>query len=97
MKRTLFSKGNHEVQVGGLNTAKSVYLAADTASDAFAADTVIEVRCESSVWVAIGTAPTATATTDGNALFPAGVSRPFRIDSGNKIIATGAINVTVVD
>jgi hypothetical protein len=110
MKRSLFEKGSEiqvggmdtaNVQVGGMDTANAVVLAAGVASDAFAADTIIEVSASggADVWIAIGTAPTATANTDGNTfLSGSSTTRPFRIDKGNKIVATGgAINVTPVD
>lgn len=99
MKRSLFKDGT-EIQVGGMDTANAVVLAATVASAAFATDTVIEVSASDGVdiWFAIGTAPTATASTDGNTFLAGGsTTRPFRIDSGNKIVATAEINVTPVD
>jgi len=99
MKAFKFFGTNETIQVGGMDTANSVVLDADTASTAFASNAVIEVvPTTTDVWIAIGTAPTATAGADGNCLCPFGSpTRPFGIDKGNKIIATGEVNIRRVD
>ena len=98
MKRARFTGSNETIQVGGLNTDSSVLLAADTASSAFAADTIIEVFPTSGdVYVQIGTSPSAPSKASGNGIIPYGGYRPFRIDSGNKIMASGEIMINVVN
>jgi hypothetical protein len=92
MERARYSN-NETVPIGFPNTDSAIVLAADTASSAFGADVVVRVTpTAGAVWVAIGTAPTATADTNGNHYVDA--AQDLGISSGNKIIATGAIQVT---
>ena len=99
MNPSKFFGTKETIQVGGLDTSRSVVLAADTASTAFTSDIVVEVSAYSGLdtWVAIGTDPTATAATNGNAFIAGGTTtRPFRLEAGDKIIATQAISIAVV-
>jgi hypothetical protein len=94
MKRARY-EDNQTVNIGFPNTDNAIYLAEDTASDAFSGDVVVRVVPElADVWVAIGTDPTATAKTDGSMLVQFGTNGiDIGIDKNDKIIATGPINV----
>lgn len=93
-----FGKTGGTIQVGGLNTANAQTVAGSTATNAYVADTVVEVQdvSGSANWIDIGTAPSASA--DNGALIPAnGITRPFILKAGNKVVGTGKINVRPLD
>ena len=99
MKTARYSGTGETVQVGGLNTADSIKLAADTASSAFAADTIIEIVAPDSAdaFISIGSAPTTPSDASGFAKIQAQTtSRPFTIASGDKIRSDVAIHINVV-
>jgi hypothetical protein len=92
MKETKYN-GGRLVPVGFLNTDKAVVLAGSVASSAFGGDVTVRVTPTSGgVWVAIGETPTATADTNGNHYIES--AQDFSIDKGDKIVATGTIQVT---
>jgi hypothetical protein len=93
MKQTLWSKSGKEVQVGVLDPSNSQVLAASGTTTAYAADTTVLVTpTAGGCWIAIGTAPTATADTSGSHYIE--LAQDFTVESGDKINSTGAICVT---
>jgi hypothetical protein len=83
---------NTVVPVGYLDAANAKYVASGD-SDAVLADTTVRVTpTAGGVWIAIGTAPTAAANTNGSHYLDQ--AQDFAIESGDKINSTGAINIT---
>lgn len=92
MKETKYN-GGRIVPVGFLDTDRAVVLAADTASSAWGGDVTVRVTpTTGGAWIAIGTAPTASASADGSHYIEQ--AQDFSIEKNHKIIATAQIQVT---
>ena len=93
MKQSRWTGSKNEVQVGFLDADNSDVLAAAATTAAFAADTVVRVTPTAGpTWIAIGTAPTAVADTDGSHYISS--AQDFSVESGDKINTTAALCVT---
>lgn len=97
MKKSLYTGGSNGpiVPVGFLDPDNSQVIAASGTTTAYAADTVVRITpVTADAWIAIGTAPTAAATTDGSHLIPVGSAQDFAVDSGDKINSTAQVCIT---
>ena len=94
MKASTYENTRETVPVGELITTGAFTLAADTASSALVQGVYWLTPVNADCWVRIDdgtTTPVAQAA--NNALIPYGQSRPVTIDTGLKVISSGAINV----
>ena len=97
MKRARY-EDNQTVPVGGMDTSVAFTLAADTASAALTEGVYWIAPVSVDIWVRIdaGTVnPVAEAA--ANSFIPYGSILPIRIDGGLKVIASGKVNVTLVN
>jgi hypothetical protein len=97
MKRSLFSDGQ-AAQVAFWDVANADYLAdAAVSAAAYTADKFVFVAPVSEdTWIAVGSAPTAVAATDGNSFIPYGQIAVLAVSAGDKISCTKAVCVTPV-
>ena len=93
-----FGVTGQTVQVGGMDTTNAQTVAASTATTAFAHDQIVEVADISGggAWIDVGTSPSASAD-NGAFIPPFGVTRPFILKAGRKVVATAKINVRPLD